>query len=76
MTGQCPRCRAESITVLARSAAPDLWEVLACQRCTYSWRTTEPVTRTSAAAYPAKFALSEADIANAPEVPRIPDSFR
>ena len=54
MTGECPRCRAESITVLARSAVPDLWDVLACQRCTYIWRTSEPAAQTSAAAYPAR----------------------
>ncbi len=73
MNGECPRCRAESVTLLARSAVPGMWDVLACQRCTYTWRTSEPAAQTSAAAYPAKFALSEADIANAPEVPPVPD---
>lgn len=76
MTGECPRCRSESITVLARSAVPDMWDVLACRRCTYTWRTSEPAAQTSAAAYPAQFALSEADIANAPEVPQVPDTFK
>ena len=66
MTGECPRCRGESITVLARLAVPGVWDVLFCQRCTYSWRTSEPTAQTSAAAYPARFALSEAEIANAP----------
>lgn len=75
MNGECPRCRSDSITVLARSAVADLWDVLACRRCTYTWRTSEPATQTSAAAYPAKFALSEAGIANAPEVPPVPDSI-
>ncbi len=75
MTGECPRCWGESITVLARSAVPDMWEVLGCQRCTYIWRTSEPAAQTSAAAYPARFALSEADIANAPEVPPVPDTI-
>lgn len=75
MNGECPRCEGESITVLARSAVPGMWEVLACLRCTYTWRTSEPPAQTSAAAYPAKFALSEADIANAPEVPPVPDTF-
>ena len=28
MTGECPRCRGESITVLARSAVPGVWDVL------------------------------------------------
>lgn len=76
MNGECPRCRAEAITVLARSADPGMWEVLACQRCTYTWRTSEPAAQTTAAVYPAKFALSEADIASAPEVPPVPDTVR
>lgn len=76
MNGQCPRCRGEAVTVLARSADPGMWEVLACRRCTYTWRTSESAAQTSAAAYPAKFALSEADIASAPEVPPVPDTFR
>ena len=76
MNGECPRCRGEAITVLAHSADPGMWEVLACRRCTYTWRPSEPVAQTSAAAYPAKFALSEADIANAPEVPPVPDTIR
>ena len=73
MNDQCPRCQGESITVFARSAVPGMWEVLACRRCTYTWRTSEPAVQTSAAAYPAKFVLSEADIANAPEVPPVPE---
>ncbi len=75
MNGECPRCRGNEITVLARSADPGMWDVLACGRCTYTWRTTEPATQTSAAAYPAKFALSEGDIASAPEVPPVPEAF-
>lgn len=76
MTGECPRCRGNQITPFARSAVPDVWEVLGCQRCTYSWRTSEPVAQTSADAYPARFALSEADIANAPDVPPVPKVLR
>lgn len=69
----CPRCAGQSVTLLASSAVPGMWDVFACCRCTYTWRTSEPATRTSAAAYPAMFALSEADIANAPDVPPVPD---
>jgi hypothetical protein len=69
MTGECLRCRGETITVLARSAVPGVWDLLSCQRCTYSWRTSEPATQIFAAAYPARFALSEADVANTPEAP-------
>ncbi len=63
------------ITVLTRSAVPGVWDVLSCQRCTFSWRTSEPAAQTSAV-YPARFVLSEADIANAPEVPPVPEAFR
>lgn len=63
------------ITVLTRSAVPGVWDVLPCQRCTFSWLTSESAAQISAA-YPARFALSEADIANAPEVPPVPEAFR
>jgi hypothetical protein len=63
------------VTVLTRSAVPGVWDVLSCQRCTFSWLTSEPAAQTSAA-YPARFALSEADIPNAPEVPPVPEAFR
>ena len=63
------------ITVLTRSAVPGVRDVLSCRPCAFSWLTCKPAAQTSAA-YPARFALSEAGIANAPEVPPVPEAFR
>lgn len=57
------------------SAVPGVRDVLSCQRCGFSWLTCEPAAQTSAA-YPVRFALSEAGSANAPEVPPVPEAFR
>lgn len=68
----CPRCAEERIDRLATSPVPGAWEVLRCQRCLYTWRTTEPARRTERDAYPDEFKLTQADIDNAPEVPAVP----
>jgi hypothetical protein len=57
---------------MATSPVPDVWELLRCERCGYAWRTTEPARRTTRAAYPKVFQLTEADIAAAVEVPVVP----
>jgi vanillate/4-hydroxybenzoate decarboxylase subunit D len=46
--------------------------VLQCAQCLYTWRTSEPARRTQRDAYPDHFTMTIEDIANAPEVPRIP----
>ncbi|WP_182544220.1 non-oxidative hydroxyarylic acid decarboxylases subunit D [Halosaccharopolyspora lacisalsi] len=68
----CPRCAHESISKLAGSPVAGAWEVLQCQRCLYTWRTTEPDRRTKRDSYPEAFKMTQADIDNAPEVPAIP----
>jgi hypothetical protein len=45
------------------------------RRCTFPWLTSESAAQTSAA-YPARFALSEAAIANAPVASPVPEAFR
>jgi vanillate/4-hydroxybenzoate decarboxylase subunit D len=72
----CPRCAAERIERLAVSPVPGVWEVLQCQRCLYTWRTTEPARRTTRDAYPEAFRLAQADIDNAIEFPAIPPLLR
>ncbi|WP_307804663.1 non-oxidative hydroxyarylic acid decarboxylases subunit D [Streptomyces sp. VRA16 Mangrove soil] len=69
---ECPRCAFESISRLATSPVPGVWDVLQCDRCLYTWRTTEPDRRTRRDAYPDAFKLTEADIADAIEVPAVP----
>ncbi|MCP2163525.1 non-oxidative hydroxyarylic acid decarboxylases subunit D [Goodfellowiella coeruleoviolacea] len=68
----CPRCDHDTTATLAESPVPGVWQVLQCQRCLYTWRTTEPARRTQRDAYPAEFRMTQADIDNAPEVPSIP----
>ncbi|CAM5640608.1 non-oxidative hydroxyarylic acid decarboxylases subunit D [Streptomyces fumanus] len=71
-TPDCPRCAGDAVTTVTTSPVPGVWEVLQCPRCLYMWRTTEPERRTSRAAYPALFRLTEEDIASASEVPAVP----
>ncbi|MFJ9037531.1 non-oxidative hydroxyarylic acid decarboxylases subunit D [Streptomyces sp. NPDC102406] len=69
---ECPRCAYEEIGRLATSPVPGVWDVLQCERCLYTWRTTEPARRTRRDAYPDGFKLTQADIDQAIEVPAIP----
>ncbi|MEV5612782.1 non-oxidative hydroxyarylic acid decarboxylases subunit D [Streptomyces sp. NPDC052225] len=69
---ECPRCAHGSVTHLAASPVPGVWDVLQCARCLYTWRTTEPARRTRRDAYPDSFKLTESDIAHAIEVPTVP----
>ncbi|KFZ38929.1 4-hydroxybenzoate decarboxylase [Shewanella mangrovi] len=68
----CPRCNDEHVEVLADSPVPDVWQVFQCQHCLYTWRSTEPLRRTSPEHYPEAFKMTQADIDNAPMVPSIP----
>lgn len=68
----CPRCEFETVEKLADSPVAGVWEVLQCQRCLYTWRTTEPLRRISREHYPEEFRMTQADIDNAPEVPAVP----
>lgn len=68
----CPRCEHNDIATLATSPVAGVWEVFQCQRCLYTWRSTEPSRRTTREDYPVEFRMSVEDIANAPEVPSIP----
>ncbi|MEU6388357.1 non-oxidative hydroxyarylic acid decarboxylases subunit D [Streptomyces sp. NPDC046939] len=69
---ECPRCAFEAVSLLATSPVPGVWDVLQCDRCLYTWRTTEPDRRTRRDAYPDLFKLTQADIDDAIEVPAIP----
>ncbi|RVU20877.1 hypothetical protein EOT10_26400 [Streptomyces antnestii] len=69
---ECPRCAFDTITQLASSPVPGVWDVLQCARCLYTWRTIEPARRTRRDTYPEAFKLTEADIENAIEVPAVP----
>lgn len=68
----CPRCGEEHIEVLAKSPVAGVWTVYRCQHCFYTWRSSEPLRRTSREHYPEQFKMTQADIDNAPVVPSIP----
>ncbi|MEU9126231.1 non-oxidative hydroxyarylic acid decarboxylases subunit D [Streptomyces sp. NPDC048506] len=72
----CPRCAATRTARLATSSVPGVWDVLQCQDCLYTWRTTEPVRRTSREAYPEEFRMTHAGIEGAHDVPAIPPLLR
>ncbi|WP_414505851.1 non-oxidative hydroxyarylic acid decarboxylases subunit D [Streptomyces sp. NEAU-L66] len=57
----CPRCAANRTEQLATSPVPGVWDVLQCRTCLYTWRTTEPVRRTSRDAYPEEFRMTRPD---------------
>jgi hypothetical protein len=68
----CPRCDSPLVEVMATSPMPGVWELLHCERCLYAWRTTEPARRTTRAAYPERFRLTQEAIDAAIEMPSIP----
>jgi len=68
----CPRCADEHIELMAVSPVKGIWTVHQCQRCLYTWRSTEPLRRTSREHYPQAFRMTQADIDNAPMVPSVP----
>lgn len=68
----CPRCAGEEIAALAHSPVPGVWTMLQCARCGFIWRTTEPARRSRREHYPESFRMTEADLADAPEVPAVP----
>jgi hypothetical protein len=68
----CPRCAWETAHQLASSPVPDVWQVWQCERCLYTWRTSEPDRRTRRSAYPERFRITRADIDAASEMPAVP----
>ncbi|GAA2596113.1 non-oxidative hydroxyarylic acid decarboxylases subunit D [Streptomyces axinellae] len=68
----CPRCAFEQLGTLAASPVPDVWEVLQCRQCLYTFRTTEPARRTRREHYPETFRMTPEEIAGAVEVPAVP----
>lgn len=69
---ECPRCGGSALDQLAHSPVPGIWEVWGCQRCRYSWRSTEPLANRSRAHYPERFRLTPAQLDAAREVPPVP----
>lgn len=39
---KCRRCGSEKISKIADSPVRNVWEIYQCDKCNYSWRSTEP----------------------------------
>jgi transposase-like protein len=63
---KCPRCESENIRKMADSPVGNVWEVYVCEKCWYSWRSTEtPVVID-------KFKLNDEKIAHMGIIPPVP----
>ncbi len=71
-TLSCPRCDTPGAGVVARSPVPGVWEMVLCQTCFYSWRSTERDEATQAAAMSPKFRIDPAKLALGHVMPVIP----
>jgi hypothetical protein len=41
---KCPRCDSEKIRVMKKAPVGNAWEIYVCEKCLYSWRSTEDIT--------------------------------
>lgn len=62
----CPRCNHDEIKTIAKSPIGDVWEMYCCQKCWYSWRSTETVQILD------KFLLDDGKIAAMQSIPPVP----
>jgi len=63
---KCPRCECESISTIATSPIEGVWEVYECDKCFYSWRSTETPHVADV------FKLNDEKIANLQVIPPVP----
>lgn len=63
---KCPRCTSEKVRVMTKSPVGDVWEVYVCEKCCYSWRSTEDIKISPT------FLLDDEKIANMQMIPPIP----
>ncbi len=62
----CPRCGHKEIRRITQSPVGEVWEVYACRKCGYSWRSTEEIHILD------KFRLDDEKIANMQVIPPVP----
>ena len=65
-TMKCPRCDSEQIRVMAKAPKDDAWEVYVCEKCCYSFQSTEEIKIHD------KFKLDDEKIKNMQMIPPIP----
>ena len=64
---KCPRCECEEIRLITKSPKGNVWELYGCNRCFYSWRSTEEVHVLD------KFKLNEEKLADMQVIPPVPE---
>lgn len=40
---KCPRCDSENVRIMTKAPVEDAWEIYVCDKCCYSWRSTEKI---------------------------------
>jgi C4-type Zn-finger protein len=68
----CPRCDSETAEKLVDSPVGKVWEVYICNKCGFSWRSTEDASITDPKRYDKRFKLNDEKIKNMLLIPPIP----
>ncbi|TCL72458.1 hypothetical protein EDC14_1006173 [Hydrogenispora ethanolica] len=63
---KCSRCDSDKVRKMVDSPVGKAWEVYVCEKCNFSWRSTETIE-----IWP-KFKLTDEKIANMQMIPPIP----
>lgn len=64
---KCLRCQSDDVRMMAKAPVGDAWEVYVCERCCFSWRSTEDIRIHE------KFLLDEEKIRQMQMIPPIPE---
>lgn len=62
----CKRCDSDKVRKMVDSPVGNVWEVYICEKCNFSWRSTETIEVLP------KFKLNDEKIANMQMIPPIP----
>jgi len=62
----CKRCGSDRVRKMVDSPVGEAWEVYVCDKCNFSWRSTETIEVLP------KFKLDDSKIANMQMIPPIP----
>lgn len=63
---KCNRCNSDKVRKMVDSPVGKVWEVYVCDKCNFSWRSTETIKISP------KFMLDDEKIANMQVIPPIP----
>lgn len=63
---KCPRCNSDTARKMVDSPVGKVWEVYVCDKCFYSWRSTEKIEILR------KFMLDDEKIATMQTIPPVP----